>query len=241
MISTKDLQLMLQTLGYDLGPAGADGVLGVRTTAAIASFQRDAGVIVQIPGSFGAKTEAALLDAFQARQGRFTPPVGDLPWMNMAKSLIGVKEINGPRNSPVIMGWAEEMRQWFPNDETAWCGLYTGYCFFKALPDETRPKNILGARQWERFGVALVRPVYGSVVTFWRGSPQSGYGHVGFYIGEDDEAYHVLGGNTEDMVKDARIGKHRFTAARWPSSYDYPDMKSVIFRNKSGALSTNEA
>ncbi|MFG1227171.1 TIGR02594 family protein [Xanthobacter wiegelii] len=163
------------------------------------------------------------------------------PWMNVAKSLIGTKEIKGPKDSPIIMGWAKEMKQWFPDDETAWCGLFVGYCMFKALPQEPRPKNILGARQWEKFGVKLVKPVYGSVVTFWRGSPQSGFGHVGFYVGEDDESYHILGGNQGDSVSEARMPKHRFTAARWPGLFDYPNMKGTILKNLEGGLSTNEA
>ncbi|MEG8056929.1 hypothetical protein QP150_09490 [Sphingomonas sp. 22L2VL55-3] len=45
----------------------------------------------------------------------------------------------------------------------------------------------------------------------------SGGGHVGFYVGEDATAYHVLGGNQGDTVSVARIAKDRCIARRWPS------------------------
>jgi hypothetical protein len=40
------LQARLMTLGYDLGPCGADGIFGRRTRAAVRAFQRDRGIRV---------------------------------------------------------------------------------------------------------------------------------------------------------------------------------------------------
>ena len=43
-----------------------------------------------------------------------------------------------------------------------------------------------------------------------------GGGHVGFYVGEDAAAYHILGGNQGDAVTIVRIVKSRYIARRWP-------------------------
>jgi len=53
----------------------------------------------------------------------------------------------------------------------------------------------------------------GAVLVFER----PGGGHVGFYVGEDATAYHVLGGNQGDAVTIARIAKDRCIARRWPA------------------------
>ena len=39
-----ELQLRLLSLGYDLGPCGADGIYGRKTRAAVRAFQRDCGI-----------------------------------------------------------------------------------------------------------------------------------------------------------------------------------------------------
>jgi hypothetical protein len=78
------------------------------------------------------------------------------------------------------------------------------------------------------------------VLVFWRVSKASGLGHVGFYNGEDQNAYHVLGGNQSDSVSIARVGKDRFLEARWPRSAAGLTGR-VIHRNPDGSLSNNEA
>ena len=47
-----------------------------------------------------------------------------------------------------------------------------------------------------------------------------GGGHVGFYVGEDSTAYHVLSGNQFDKVGITRIDKSRLVAIRWPLRRD---------------------
>ena len=68
--------------------------------------------------------------------------------------------------------------------------------------------------------VKLTGPALGAVVVFWRISPNSGKGHVGFYVGEDGEAYYVLGGNQGDAVSVVRISRDRLLkgGVRWPAS-----------------------
>ena len=61
---TADLQKALIQLGYDLGPKGADGVYGLKTTAAVKSFQKAHSL--EVDGRVGPKTVAALQTALTA-------------------------------------------------------------------------------------------------------------------------------------------------------------------------------
>lgn len=55
-LTTKDIQSMLSTRGYDVGKL--DGVMGPRTEAAIKQFQKDRGL--KVDGKVGPKTRAAM-------------------------------------------------------------------------------------------------------------------------------------------------------------------------------------
>jgi uncharacterized protein (TIGR02594 family) len=153
----------------------------------------------------------------------------------------GLREIPGAKNHPTIMSWAKQMglASVYTNDEISWCGLFVGWCFFASLPDEDRPANVLGARQWLKFGKE-VKPKHGALLVFWRGSRSGWQGHVGFYVGEDAEAYHVLGGNQSDSVNVTRVAKNRLLGARWPLSVPDTGAGSVQLDGE-GGLSQNEA
>lgn len=64
--SNSDLQKMLITLGYDLGPAGADGILGKKTAAAVKSFQLIKGVY-PADGNLTPSTVEALVQAVREK------------------------------------------------------------------------------------------------------------------------------------------------------------------------------
>lgn len=73
--AVREYQEQLIKLGYDLGPAGADGTPGSRTEAAVRAFQRRAGLTVD--GIVGPATRAALVRALDARsQNRQTATGG---------------------------------------------------------------------------------------------------------------------------------------------------------------------
>ena len=77
-------------------------------------------------------------------------------------------------------------------------------------------------------------------MVFWRKSPHSGLGHVGFYFAEDEASYHILGGNQSNMVNVARLRKDRLLAARWPVTALAPEATVVRVDTAGGALSTDE-
>lgn len=59
------IQAFLMAMGYDLGPAGADGILGRKTKEALRTFQSLHGLVDD--GIVGPKTRAELLKAYRAQ------------------------------------------------------------------------------------------------------------------------------------------------------------------------------
>jgi len=189
-------------------PGEIDGVWGRRTIAAVKAFQQSVGL--EVDGIMGPLTTKALFPDTVA-------PLQDplLPWMKEAESLLGTREVQGDRSSPIILDWANSLDLHYPGDDVPWCGLFVAHCISSTMPEEILPQNPLGARQWERFGDPT-EPRLGAVMVFWRESRQSGKGHVGLYTGEDQGGFRILGGNQNDRVCLTWIGKERLTKARWP-------------------------
>lgn len=139
-------------------------------------------------------------------------------WLTQARSLMGIKEGAGTQDNPEIIGWAKELGGWiasyYTHDSIPWCGLFVGICMKRSnLP---LPANALGALQWSTWGQHLTSPVPGAVLCFTR----PGGGHVSFYVGEDEECYHILGGNQSDSVDITREPKARCVAMRWPEGVE---------------------
>ena len=154
-----------------------------------------------------------------------------------AVELYGVTETVGSKHNPVIMGWARELGldKVYTSDEIPWCGLYTAVVIHRAQ----RPvvEGPLWALNWNKFGVQVTTPMLGDILTFSR----KGGGHVGFYVGEDSAAYHVLGGNQGNKVSVTRIAKSRLSQARRPAYNSQPSNIRRVFLAANGALSINEA
>ena len=236
-MKTIEVQERLTELGYDPGPI--DGILGALTRTAVMEFQKDNDLVVD--GIIGRNTIAALLGE-EVKEAEEQPDVIEtiplsLPWLIEAARLIGTEEIKGPEHNPVIMDWAEHLSTYYEKDETPWCGLFVGHCVGSQLVSEALPDNILGARNWNNFGQE-VTPQFGSILVFWRGSPDGWKGHVGFYWAEDETTYHVLGGNQSDAVNIQRLSKERLISARWPNHVAQTNI--IRHATKGGIISTNE-
>lgn len=215
-MTTLELQKALKAKGFD--PGDIDGAMGRNTIAAIRAFQAANGL--DVDGVAGKNT----LDALNAGQAKAAAdPLNSLstPWFTEAQRAIGIREDTSPASNPLIIGWAQRLRIAYNNDEIPWCGLFVAHCIGFTLPGEALPTNPLGARNWGKFGVACP-PQPGAVITFWRESRTSGKGHVGFYVGEDAAAFHILGGNQGDAVNVKRFPRERFLTARWPTSAPAP-------------------
>ena len=78
-------------------------------------------------------------------------------------------------------------------------------------------------------------------IVFWRGKRDGWKGHVGFYAGEDADAFHVLGGNQGNAVSIVRIGRDRLLGARWPSTAPVLVTEKIELAAGDTFFSTNEA
>ncbi len=172
----------------------------------------------------------------------------DPAWLTLARRLIGVREISGPRHSPTIMGWikalgAKALGVNVTDDETAWCGTFVAHCLASsgvALVERDRPERriiAVRAKAWLDWGRILSGPRLGCVVVFDR----QGGGHVGFYLGEDKTHIHVLGGNQGNAVSAMRLAKARVLGMRWPFGVALPPSVPVLLTAAGAPVSGNEA
>lgn len=172
------------------------------------------------------------------QQYRWLDLIGVVPRMvSEATGLFGQVETPGPANSPTIMAWAREvgLTATYTADSVPWCGLFMALVAHRA--GKPFPTSPLWALSWAKFGVDAGQPRLGDVLTFVR----KGGGHVALYIGEDQQAYHVLGGNQSDAVSFARIGKERLYRARRPDYQQRPASVRPFVLAANGTLSGNEA
>jgi len=218
------LQQRLHELGFD--PKGIDGVFGRNTRTALVMFQSSRSL--RPSGTADAETVAALRSKGEPKRKDAIA----LPWMLIAESKRGLHE---QRNRGSLMAWLRsDGRTLGDPAKLPWCGDFVETCIGLALPLEVLPANPYWARNWLKFGNAS-KPCYGAVLVFSRGSG----GHVGFYAGEDDRAYHTLGGNQSNSINVVRVAKDRLLGARWPSTYPR-GAGDAVRMTASGKLSTNE-
>jgi uncharacterized protein (TIGR02594 family) len=220
------LQRTLAGLGYSPGPL--DGIPGRQTIAALKRFQTAAGLVAD--GIAGPQTNVALQSAtggHPAPSVRIPASYPMTPWVDFAVTQMGVSEIVGARNSPVIMGWVQRLGARVlginvTDDETAWCGTFVAMCLATTLPGESLPTVAVRASSWDAFGKRSV-PTFGALLRFAR----PGGGHVGFFVGQDETHYHVLGGNQGNRVSVMRLEKSRLVACRWPSTVPAPKVINI--------------
>lgn len=161
--------------------------------------------------------------------------MSDPVWLPVARKYTGQREVAGTKHNPLILRWWTAIRAPFTNDETPWCAAFVGGVLEEA---GFRSSRSAASRSYLSWGVGLKTPSRGAILVFERGPK---FGHVGFYVGEDDIAYHVLGGNQSDAVNVTRIAKRRLLSIRWPAGHPLPTTGPVKLSAGTKALSTNEA
>lgn len=203
-------------LGYDPGPL--DGVYGPRT-------ERAMNAVIAAKGT--------------PAQPQASGKVQELPWVAEARRMLGRHE---SRDNALLRRWlASDGRALGDPMKFPWCGDFVETCIRLRLPDEVFPGalevNPYWARNWMLFGEECA-PCYGCVAVWERGSG----GHVGFLVGHDDEAWHVIGGNQQNSVTVARMSKRdrKLLATRWPKTWLLPGTPLPRL-SSGGKLSQNEA
>lgn len=162
----------------------------------------------------------------------------------LALAELGVREVVGKGSNRTIIGWRDELNQagvkiaGYSDDDIPWCGLFAAIVCYRRMKNAGEVvKEPLWARNWSRYGTKSPQASLGDVLVFERGAG----GHVGFYVGEDSTAYHVLGGNQGNRVSIARIAKARCIAVRRPPYVTTPKAVKPYRIAATGALSANEA
>lgn len=172
------------------------------------------------------------------QQYRFLETIGELPRIiKIALQQLGTKEIAGKGSNATIISWAKELniQNTYNDDAIPWCGLFVALVVQRSGRDPINKP--LWARSWVQWGEFQLAASLGDVLVFAR----EGGGHVGFYVAEDKDCYHVLGGNQSDAVTITRIKKARCIAIRRPKYNSKPASAQPYYVQASGKVSTNEA
>lgn len=164
----------------------------------------------------------------------------DEPGPKMIQEFIkiyGITEVPGIGDNPIILEWAKEtgLDHVYQHDATAWCGLTMAVLAKRA--GKELPPGPLWALNWALFGHKVSDgAMLGDVLVFKR----DGGGHVALYICEDDECYHVGGGNQSDTTSIIRKPKDRVYAIRRPAYKVQPANVRKIMLSDEGAIDNKE-
>jgi uncharacterized protein (TIGR02594 family) len=159
----------------------------------------------------------------------------ELPWIEIARSYIGVKEVKGLKHESLILRmWKAIKRGGIKDDETPWCSAFVGACLEEAGIVSSRYES---AKSYLAWGIPC-NLIYGCVLVLTR-SGGSGY-HVGYAVGIDaDGNVQVLSGNQSDSVSIASFNPNRIVARRWPKAAEV--VKQSLPLLKKVSASTKES
>ena len=158
-------------------------------------------------------------------------------WLTRARNYIGVREVPGKGDAPIIQQWLRRLGAWWSDDATPWCGTFvatvmrdSGYAI---------PKHWYRAKAWLDWGLELESPRVGCIVVYER----TGGGHVGFILGKDrDYRLLTLGGNQADSVNVMAFHQSRAAGYRWPKEAPPPLTRDPLpIIRQPAAVSTSEA
>jgi uncharacterized protein (TIGR02594 family) len=148
------------------------------------------------------------------------------PWFQWALHEIGFHETGNNQGIERYIGLAHCGSLGDP-----WCAIF----FNAAMESSGIPGTRSASSQSPRHDAGYVQlsgPALGAIAVFWRGSQDSGLGHVGFYRGEDADRVWTLGGNENDMVQIEALPKSRSSFGLigywWPKSVPLPAIGPVL-------------
>src|SRR6516165_7868786 len=132
-------------------------------------------------------------------------------WLVRARTFIGFHETGNNRGIEQFISEAKTGSLGEP-----WCAIFANAMLESVGVLGTRSP---AARSFEHnTNFSSTQPIVGCIVTFWRISPDSGEGHVGFFLGQDANNVHLLSGNDDDQVEIADHPRSRVTGYWWPKA-----------------------
>lgn len=120
--------------------------------------------------------------------------------LKIAFAELGTEEIVGDNDNPEVLKYAKDTGiKGITSDEIPWCSTFVNWVAWKAGQQYSKKAN---ARSWLNVGQKVTSPEPGDIVVFWRESPESWKGHVGFFLGvsPDRKRVYCLGGNQGNRV-----------------------------------------
>lgn len=159
-------------------------------------------------------------------------------WLTHARTYLGTAEIPGKATAPTIARWLRELKSFWNDDETPWCGTFVAAVLREC--EIPVAKHWYRARAWLDWGVPLDTPKLGCIVVYER----TGGGHVGFVVGTDKRGrLMTLGGNQGNRVSIAPFEWVRVLGYRWPLGRvsELAAAGPLPVLSASGASSENEA
>lgn len=143
-------------------------------------------------------------------------PASSPKWYLAARKELesGVEEISGKEHNPKIIEYHQTTSLKATDDETSWCSSFVNWCVEVSGFQGTKSA---AARSWLNWGESLNEPREGCIIVFKRGN-KPWQGHVGFYIGSQDNHILVLGGNQGNEVNISSYPKSRLLGYRWLSN-----------------------
>lgn len=155
-------------------------------------------------------------------------PANAPAWMKWAWSEIGIEEDEG-NTGPDIRRYIAAAKCGREGDP--WCAIFTNAALETSGLPGTRSPSSQSFRHDEDF-VQLEGPALGAIAVYWRTSPTSGLGHVGFYAGERSRFVWTLGGNEADMVQIEMLAKSAANFGLigfwWPKSVALPVVAPIV-------------
>lgn len=199
------MTLSISRMGFIKNLAG-----GIIACVAEPAFSRL--LMANTPGSLGTDGDGDLLLPTD-----FSP----YPWMEFALREYGIKGISARGRTVNVVYYLKATGVSRSNDETAWCSAFVNWCMLMAGFPGTGNAS---ARSWLDWGgVSLNFPVYGCVVVLWRGSRDGALGHVGFFVGMQDQNLLLLGGNQGNEVSIRPYSRERVLGSRWLLGFPLPE------------------
>lgn len=145
-------------------------------------------------------------------QPRTTAAPGDPEWMALAYADLGVREIAGPNDNPVIMAYyVDAGHPEVDHDEVAWCAAFVGAQLERSGVASSRS---LMARAYLNWGKRC--PLQRGAIAVFRRGRSPIYGHVGFVVGWDSRSVYVLSGNQGNAVSVAPFAHADMLDCRMP-------------------------